>query len=85
MDSPRPHCCNCLVFRPAPAPAPPPPHPTPPRPVQVVPWWAMLLFAALVYLDASLRTLPTYSLAVQMGSDFKHRERPSCLQLPVFC
>ncbi len=39
----------------------------------------MLLFAGVVYLDASLRTLPTYSLAVQMGSDFKHRER---LRLP---
>lgn len=47
---------------------------------QVVPWWAMLLFAALVYLDASLRTLPTYSLAVQMGSDFKHHMLPRGLR-----
>ncbi|KAL4420149.1 hypothetical protein ABPG77_010365 [Micractinium sp. CCAP 211/92] len=47
---------------------------------QVVPWWAMLLFAGVVYLDASLRTLPTYSLAVQMGSDFKHHMLPQGLR-----
>ena len=41
---------------------------------QVVPWWAMLLFTGLIFADASVRTLPLYSLAVQMGSDFKHRE-----------
>lgn len=33
-----------------------------------------LIIATVIFLDASLRTLPCYSLAVQMGSDFKHRE-----------
>ncbi|PSC71161.1 alpha-amylase chloroplastic [Micractinium conductrix] len=42
----------------------------------VVPWWAMLLFTGLIFADASVRTLPLYSLAVQMGSDFKHHMLP---------
>ena len=40
----------------------------------VLPWWTVLIFTAVVYLDAATRTLPCYSLAVQMGSEFKHRE-----------
>lgn len=33
-----------------------------------------LIVAGVVFVDLSLRTLPLYSLAVQMGSEFKHRE-----------
>jgi len=40
----------------------------------VLPWWTLLIFGGIILLDASMRTLPLYSLAVQMGSDFKHRE-----------
>lgn len=40
----------------------------------VLPWWTVLIFTAVVYLDAATRTLPCYSLAVQMGCEFKHRE-----------
>lgn len=38
------------------------------------PWWVSLVVTGVIFLDASMRTLPCYSLAVQMGSDFKHRE-----------
>lgn len=39
----------------------------------VAPWWTSLIFGGALFLNLSLRTLPMYSLAVQMGSDFKVR------------
>lgn len=46
-----------------------------------------LIFAGVVFVDLSLRTLPLYSLAVQMGSEFKHRERcrPDYAIKTLFC
>lgn len=42
----------------------------------VLPWYTLVIFALLLFLDASMRTLPCYSLAVQMGSEFKHHMLP---------
>lgn len=47
----------------------------------VVPWWTSLIFGAALFLNLSLRTLPMYSLAVQMGSDFKHHMLPKGIKL----
>lgn len=40
------------------------------------PWYVCLIVSGVIYLDASMRTLPVYSLAVQLGSDFKHHMLP---------
>lgn len=41
------------------------------------PWWVSLILSGLIFFDAAVRTLPCYSLAVQMGSDFKHHMLPT--------
>eukprot|EP00887_Chlorella_sp_A99_P006529 scaffold3.g6529.t1 len=47
----------------------------------VLPWWMSLLFSGAIFLVLSLRTLPLYSLAVQMGSDFKRHMLPKGIKL----
>lgn len=48
------------------------------------PWWLVLIIAGLIFVDAAMVTLPCYSLAVQMGSDFKHHMLPSGVKVG-FC
>ncbi|KAL4859220.1 MLO-like protein 14 [Chlorella vulgaris] len=41
------------------------------------PWWLVLIISGLIFVDAAMIALPCYSLAVQMGSDFKQHMLPS--------
>ncbi|KAK9811612.1 hypothetical protein WJX72_006963 [[Myrmecia] bisecta] len=45
-----------------------------------LPWWLILLLNVLLFLMLALNTLPLYSLAVQMGSDYKHHMVPQTVK-----
>lgn len=44
------------------------------------PWWCSLVISWGMFLDLAFKTIPMYSLAVQMGSDFKHNMLPTGLK-----
>jgi hypothetical protein len=45
----------------------------------VLPWWTILIVNTLIFLHMGAVTLPAYSLAVQMGSDWKAHMLPQRL------
>ena len=46
-----------------------------------LPWWMIIVFNTAIFAHMSLVTFPTYSMAVQMGSDYKRHMLPKQLTM----